>query len=134
MSWFLIIIGLVVFGVILSKIFNHSKEDNVEKKGQASPASIENTELQYYICIPQEIFKTNEFGEIVRNSESERFGPFSLSELKKDYGEYLTEDTMITTDTLNGEYYEARCFECFDELFSSQWNFKINEFGEIIRI
>lgn len=58
------------------------------------------------------------------------FGPFSLSEIK----EYpLLEDTMITTNTLNGEWYEAKYFECFDEMFNPHLGFRIAEDGTIIR-
>jgi hypothetical protein len=67
------------------------------------------------------------------NLDNEVFGPFSQSELMNDYGKYLTKDILITTDTLNGEWYEAKCFECFDDLFETQQEFSINPFGEIIR-
>jgi hypothetical protein len=64
--------------------------------------------------------------------ENEVYGPFTLSSLKTDYP--ILKDTLITTDTLNGEWYEAQYFECFDELFNAQQGFRINEFGEIVRI
>ena len=64
------------------------------KKQKSAP---ETDKIQYFIRI-----------------DNETYGPFSLSELKINYGECLTEDTLITTDTLNGEWYEAKCFECFD--------------------
>lgn len=58
------------------------------------------------------------------------FGPFSLSEIK----EYpLLEDTLITTNTLDGEWYEARYFECFDDMFNPHLGFRILEDGTIIR-
>ncbi|MDR0540994.1 MAG: hypothetical protein LBH19_02150 [Dysgonamonadaceae bacterium] len=63
--------------------------------------------------------------------DNEVYGPFTLQELKSDYP--ILEDTLITTDTLNGEWYEARCFECFDELFNRNQGFYINEFGEIVK-
>lgn len=64
------------------------------------------------------------------NLEDTVYGPFSLSEIK----EYpLLEDTLITTNTLNGEWYEARYFECFDEMFNPHLGFRIAEDGTIIR-
>lgn len=58
------------------------------------------------------------------------YGPFSLVEIK----EYpLLEDTLITTNTLNGEWYEAKYFECFDEMFNPHLGFRIAEDGTIIR-
>ncbi|MDR2026344.1 MAG: hypothetical protein LBQ01_02145 [Prevotellaceae bacterium] len=59
------------------------------------------------------------------------YGPFSLPELKT-YP--ILEDTLISTDTLNGEWYEAKYFECLDDIFTAQQNFRINEFGEIVKI
>jgi hypothetical protein len=85
----------------------HTPENNM----LVSSVSVE---TQYYISLDNEVF-----------------GPFSLSELKNDYP--IMEDTLITTDTLNGEWYEAQCFECFDELFNNRKGFRINEFGEIVR-
>ncbi|MCL2073479.1 MAG: DUF4339 domain-containing protein [Marinilabiliaceae bacterium] len=82
--------------------------------GAFSTAS-QSTEMLYFISIDNDVF-----------------GPFSLSELKREYGKYILEDTMITTDTLD-EWYEAKYFECFDEIFNSQQGFRINEFGEIVR-
>jgi hypothetical protein len=79
----------------------------------------------------QEDFKINEFGEYSKVMADEVYGPFSLSELKT-YP--ILEDTLITTDTLNGEWYEAKYFECFDDVLSMKQNFRINEFGEIVRI
>jgi hypothetical protein len=89
--------------------------------------------MLYYINIPEETATINEYGEIVRNMKDVPYGPLTLSELKIDYGEYLTADTLITTDTLNNEWYEAQCFECFDDLFNARQGFRINEFGEIVR-
>lgn len=58
------------------------------------------------------------------------YGPFLLVEIK----EYpLLEDTLITTNTLNGEWYEAKYFECFDEMFNPCLGFRIAEDGTIIR-
>ena len=108
----LVSIGLVAFAVILSIYL--SKKNNAEKKETTSPVFINNTELKFYISL-----------------DNEEYGPFTLSELKADYP--ILEDTMITTNTLNGEWYEARYFECFDELFYRQQEFRINEFGEIVR-
>jgi len=86
------------------------------KKKETDSTSVEEMELQYYISLDNEVY-----------------GPFSLLELRNDYGKYLTKDTLITADALNGEWYEARYFECFDELFNPQQDFRINEFGEIVR-
>ncbi|MDR1198500.1 MAG: hypothetical protein LBK94_05750 [Prevotellaceae bacterium] len=55
------------------------------------------------------------------------YGTFTLSDIKNDYP--IMEDTLITTDTLDGEWYEAQCFECFDDLFNARQGFRINEFG-----
>ncbi len=58
------------------------------------------------------------------------FGPFSLEEIK----EYpLLEDTLITTNTLGGEWYEAKYFECFDDMFNPHLGFRIADDGTIIR-
>ena len=65
------------------------------------------------------------------NFEGTVFGPFSLSEIK----EYpLLENTLVTTNTLNGEWYEAKYFECFDEMFNPNLGFRIAEDGTIIRL
>ena len=45
----------------------------------------------------------------------------------------LLEDTLITTNTLGGEWYEAKYFECFDEMFNPHLGFRIAEDGTIIR-
>lgn len=58
------------------------------------------------------------------------FGPFSLDQLKT-YP--LLEDTLITTNTLNGTWYEAKYFECLDELFRPNLPFRIDADGTIIR-
>lgn len=62
--------------------------------------------------------------------ENEIFGPFTLSEIK----EYpILEDTLITTNTLDGEWFEAKYFECFDDIFNPHIGFRIDEDGTIIR-
>jgi hypothetical protein len=71
-------------------------------------------EINYYVYLDDEVF-----------------GPFSLQELKNNYP--IMKDTLITADVLNGEWYEAKYFECFDELFDLDQSFYINEFGEIIK-
>lgn len=58
------------------------------------------------------------------------YGPYSLAQLKT-YP--LFEDTLITTNTLNGTWYEAKYFECLDDLFRSNLPFKIDADGVIIR-
>lgn len=64
------------------------------------------------------------------NCEEIVYGPFSLVEIK----EYpLLEETLITTNTLNGDWYEAKYFECFDEMFNPHLGFRIAEDGTIIR-
>ncbi len=63
--------------------------------------------------------------------DNEIWGPFTLLEIKNNYP--ILKTTFITTNSLNGEWYEARCFECFDELFDSEQDYYINEFGEIVR-
>lgn len=64
------------------------------------------------------------------NFENTTFGPFTLDEIR----EYpLLEDTLITTNTLAGEWFEARYFECFDDIFNSGFGFRIAEDGTIIK-
>lgn len=58
------------------------------------------------------------------------YGPFSLEQLKT-YP--LLEDTLITTNTLNGTWYEAKYFECLDDLFRPNLPFRIDADGTIIR-
>jgi hypothetical protein len=58
------------------------------------------------------------------------YGPFSLEQLKT-YP--LLEDTLITTNTLNGSWFEAKYFECLDELFRPNLPFRIDADGVILR-
>ena len=58
------------------------------------------------------------------------YGPFSYEQLKS-YP--LLEDTLITTNTLNGSWYEAMYFECLDDLFRPNLPFRIDADGVIIR-
>ena len=64
------------------------------------------------------------------NMDNSTFGPFSLEQLKT-YP--LLEDTLITTNTLNGTWYEAKYFECLDDLFRPNLPFRIDADGTIIR-
>lgn len=100
------------------RLFSKNKDSNTNSSvNNVRSVQRENSETLYYIYF-----------------EGNIYGGFALSELKNDYP--ILEDTLITTDTLNGEWYEAKCFECFDDLFRStqvQPSFRINEFGEIIR-
>ncbi len=58
------------------------------------------------------------------------FGPFSLDEVRH-YP--LLDDTLVTTNTLNGEFYEAKYFECFDDIVqSTEPDFKIADDGTIV--
>jgi len=122
-------IFLVIFGIYLLiwliKLFirlskkkenSHTSHsiDNDRTKKRANESQI--SEEQYYI-----------------NVDNLKCGPLTLFELKHEYGELITEDTLITTNTLNGEWYEAKYFECLEELFNKNRNFGINEFGEIVR-
>lgn len=59
------------------------------------------------------------------------YGPFSLEQLKS-YP--LLEDTLITTNTLNDSWYEAKYFECLDDLFRPNLPFRIDADGTIIRL
>jgi len=63
--------------------------------------------------------------------DNEVKGPFSLSELKMYF--IISPETQITTDTLNGEWYDAKHFEYFDDFINKDDGFSINEFGEIKR-
>ncbi len=62
--------------------------------------------------------------------EDNTYGPFSLDQLKT-YP--LLDDTLITTNTLNGSWFEAKYFECLDELFRPNLPFRIDADGVIIR-
>lgn len=62
--------------------------------------------------------------------DDETYGPFSLEQLKT-YP--LLEGTLITTNTLNGSWFEAKYFECLDELFRPNLPFRIDADGVIIR-
>lgn len=62
--------------------------------------------------------------------EGDVFGPFTLDEIRQ-YP--LLEDTKITTNTLDGEWYDAKYFECFADMFINQSAFRILEDGTIVR-
>lgn len=62
--------------------------------------------------------------------EGDVFGPFTLDEIRQ-YP--LLEDTKITTNTLGGEWYDAKYFECFADMFVNQTAFRILEDGTIVR-
>ena len=66
------------------------------------------------------------------NIDGRTYGPFNLSQLKS-YP--LLENTLITTNTLNGVWYEAKYFECLDEVLNPNKDlpYFINDKGEIIR-
>ena len=90
---------------LLSKIFGKKKVENL----------LEQDGVQYFIKMDDEVF-----------------GPFTLAEVHQ-YP--LLEDTLVTTNTLNGEYYEAKYFECFDDIVqSTKPDFKIADDGTIIYI
>jgi hypothetical protein len=97
-------------------LFGRKKEDANASSSDSNGGTVshEHPEMHYFICLDNEVF-----------------GPFTLLDLKTTY--QPMKDTLITTDTLNGEWYEAQCFECFDELFNAQQGFRINEYGEIVR-
>lgn len=95
------------------KLFGWEKETPTVRSVNQSNDS-ENNVMNYFVFMDNEVF-----------------GPFTLQELKSDYP--ILEDTLITVDALNGEWFEAKCFECFDEIFNPQLDFRINEFGEIMR-
>ena len=63
--------------------------------------------------------------------EGSTYGPFSLEQLKT-YP--LLEDTLITTNTLNGTWYEAKYYECLDDLFRPSLPFRIDADGVIVRL
>ena len=88
---------------LLSKLFGKKKEEN----------PFENEGIQYFVKMDEVVF-----------------GPFSLEEIRQ-YP--LLDDTLVTTNTLNGEYHEAKYFECFDDIVqSSEPDFKIADDGTII--
>lgn len=81
------------------------------KTSQKNP--FEEDGIQYYVKMDEDVF-----------------GPFSLAEIRQ-YP--LLEDTLVTTNTLNGEFYEAKYFECFDDIIqSAEPEFKIADDGTII--
>lgn len=61
------------------------------------------------------------------------YGPFDLNQLRTFP---LLEDTLVTTNTLNGTWYEARYFECLDDIFDKTENlsFRIDPDGVIVRL
>lgn len=63
--------------------------------------------------------------------DGKTYGPFSFEQLKT-YP--LLEDTLITTNTLNGTWYEAKYYECLDDLFRPNLPFRIDADGVIIRL
>jgi len=88
---------------LFSKIFGKKKSDN----------PFDEEGIQYYIKI-----------------DDEAFGPFTLAEVRQ-YP--LLEDTLVSTNTLNGEFYEAKYFECFDDIVQSlEPDFKIADDGTIV--
>lgn len=96
-----------------SRIFGSKKKKKTQQAGSEDLYS--SSDLRFYI-----------------NMDNTSFGPFTLAQIKT-YP--LLEDTLITTNTLNGEWYEARYFECFDDLFKEQESpsFRIADDGTIIR-
>lgn len=69
--------------------------------------------LQYYVILDKKIY-----------------GPLSLEQLK---AYPLQEDTFVSTNTLGDKWYEAKYFECLDNLFGHDLPFRIDEDGVIIR-
>lgn len=104
----------------------------------------ERSDTSRSVTIPQS--NTNEFAEISQSQRNVRdvyasllyyvyldggkYGPFSLEQLKT-YP--LLEDTLVTTNTLNGIWYEAKYYECFDDLFHKNLPFRIDADGVIVR-
>lgn len=94
-----------------SRLFGSKKKDSQANENSGDVFSSPN--LMFYV-----------------NFENTIYGPFTLEEIK----EYpLLEDTLITTNTLGGEWYEAKYFECFDAMFNPYSGFRITEDGTIIR-
>lgn len=88
---------------LFSKIFGKKKTEN----------PFETDGVQYFIKMDDDVF-----------------GPFSLEEARQ-YP--LLDDTLVTTNTLNGEFYEAKYFECFDDIVqSTEPDFKIADDGTIV--
>lgn len=69
--------------------------------------------LQYYVIV-----------------DKKNYGPLSLEQLK---AYPLQEDTLVSTNTLGNKWYEAKYFECLDNLFGHDLPFRIDEDGVIIR-
>ncbi len=99
---------------------NRSRHNNMQynlTKQQSSSIEQKKVDLystlQYYVILDKKIY-----------------GPLSLEQLKT-YP--LLEDTLITTNTLNGSWFEAKYFECLDELFHPNLPFRIDADGVIIR-
>lgn len=108
-----VIVVLIIFIIYIIKQFtNRSSDANTVAELQNSNVP-ENEELYY----------------IYHNNEVE--GPHSLNALKRKY--LIKRETLITTDTLNGEWFEAQYFECFDGEIERNENIEINEYGEIVK-
>ncbi|GHT23878.1 hypothetical protein AGMMS4957_16040 [Bacteroidia bacterium] len=112
---FIPVLSIILPIYVLSKLVAQHNAVNETYNEENFPRKTEHdTEMHFYITIDNEVY-----------------GPFSLSELKNDYP--ILKDTLITADTLNGEWYEAKYFECFDEIFDSQQSFQIGNGGTIVR-
>ncbi|GAP73155.1 hypothetical protein SAMD00024442_63_9 [Candidatus Symbiothrix dinenymphae] len=108
------ILGIIFAIIILTmEIAQHNAVNETYNEENFPRQAKHDTEMNFYI-----------------NMDNEVYGPFSLSELKNDYP--ILKDTLITTNTLNGDWYEAKYFECFDEIFDSQQSFQIGNGGTII--
>ena len=63
----------------------------------------------------------------VRRDDKSVGGPYTYRQILGEVE--LTPETMVTTDSLGGDWYEAKCFECLDSRFDP--GFAIGDDGVI---
>lgn len=131
------IIGVVLLIVIFSAL-TKKKELNQENQREHPSSSdrIAEQNNSYTIQERNSTTSRNVVNDVYSsllyyvNLDNNFYGPFTLEQLKT-YP--LLEETLITTNTLNGSWYEAKYFECLDDLFHPNLPFRIDADGVIIR-
>ncbi len=131
------IIGVVLLIVIFSAL-TKKKELNQENQREHPSSSdrIAEQNNSYTIQERNSTTSRNVVNDVYSsllyyvNLDNNIYGPFTLEQLKT-YP--LLEETLITTNTLNGSWYEAKYFECLDDLFHPNLPFRIDADGVIIR-
>ncbi len=131
------IIGVVLLIVIFSAL-TKKKELNQENQREHPSSSdrIAEQNNSYTIQERNSTTSRNVVNDVYSsllyyvNLDNNIYGPFTLEQLKT-YP--LLEEPLITTNTLNGSWYEAKYFECLDDLFHPNLPFRIDADGVIIR-